>query len=188
MSCYTQYMFSSQWLPNNIKGYSLDTNLKLLPLVWFQPHPATFLIIIWLPRILAWRIPWTEEHGRPQSMGSQRVGHSELLSLTQSWLGAFQVALVVQNLSACQCKRRKRSRLDPRVGKIPWRRAWQPTPVFLPGDPMDTGAWWLQSIGPHRVGHDWSDLAHAQGWLAERGRHRPSWLNCAVHLIFYFLL
>ena len=25
--------------------------------------------------ILAWRIPWTEEHGRLQSMGSQRVGH-----------------------------------------------------------------------------------------------------------------
>ena len=27
------------------------------------------------PSILAWRIPWTEEAGRPQSMGSQRVGH-----------------------------------------------------------------------------------------------------------------
>ena len=25
--------------------------------------------------ILAWRIPWTEEAGGPQSMGSQRVGH-----------------------------------------------------------------------------------------------------------------
>ena len=25
--------------------------------------------------ILAWRIPWTEESGGPQSMGSQRVGH-----------------------------------------------------------------------------------------------------------------
>ena len=25
--------------------------------------------------ILAWRIPWTEEPGEPQSMGSQRVGH-----------------------------------------------------------------------------------------------------------------
>ena len=25
--------------------------------------------------ILAWRIPWTEEPGRPQSVGSQRVGH-----------------------------------------------------------------------------------------------------------------
>ena len=33
---------------------------------------------------------------------------------------------------ACQCGRHKRHGLDPWVGKIPWRRAWQPTPVFLP--------------------------------------------------------
>ena len=33
---------------------------------------------------------------------------------------------------ACQCRRHKRCRFDPWVGKIPWRRAWQPTPVFLP--------------------------------------------------------
>ena len=30
---------------------------------------------------------------------------------------------------------------SPRVGKIPWRRAWQPTPIFLPEDSMDRGAW-----------------------------------------------
>ena len=34
----------------------------------------------------------------------------------------------------CQCKRPKRCGFDPWVGKIPWRRAWQPTPVFLPGE------------------------------------------------------
>ena len=34
----------------------------------------------------------------------------------------------------CQCRRYKRLRFDPWVGKIPWRRAWQPTPVFLPGE------------------------------------------------------
>ena len=27
------------------------------------------------------------------------------------------------------------------VGKIPWKREWQPTPVFLPENPMDGGAW-----------------------------------------------
>ena len=32
--------------------------------------------------------------------------------------------------SACQCRRH---RFDPWVGKIPWRRKWQPIPVFLPG-------------------------------------------------------
>ena len=36
--------------------------------------------------------------------------------------------------SACQCRRHKRSEFDPWVWKILWRRAWQPTPVFLPGE------------------------------------------------------
>ena len=31
-------------------------------------------------------------------------------------------------------------KFDPRLGKIPWRRVWQPTPVFLE-NPMDRGAW-----------------------------------------------
>ena len=35
---------------------------------------------------------------------------------------------------ACWCRRHKRCQFDPWVGKIPWRRAWQPTPVFLPGE------------------------------------------------------
>ena len=36
---------------------------------------------------------------------------------------------------ACQCRRLKRHRFDPWVGKIqPRRRAWQPTPVFFPGE------------------------------------------------------
>jgi len=35
---------------------------------------------------------------------------------------------------ACQCRRRKRHQFDPWVRKIPWRRAQQPTPVFLPGE------------------------------------------------------
>jgi len=36
--------------------------------------------------------------------------------------------------SVCQCRRGKRCRFDPWVRKIPWRRKWQPTPVFLPGE------------------------------------------------------
>ena len=39
--------------------------------------------------------------------------------------------------STCQCRRWG---FDDWVGKIPWRRAWQPTPLFLPGDCMDRGA------------------------------------------------
>ena len=36
--------------------------------------------------------------------------------------------------STCQCRRCQRHRFDPWVRKIPWRRAWKPTPVFLPGE------------------------------------------------------
>jgi len=35
---------------------------------------------------------------------------------------------------SCQYRRRKGHRFDPWVKKIPWRRMWQPTPVFLPGE------------------------------------------------------
>ena len=52
-------------------------------------------------------------------------------NLLMNW--ASQVALVVKE-PTCQCRRRKRHGFDPWVGKIPWRRAWQPTPVFLPGE------------------------------------------------------
>ena len=60
----------------------------------------------------------------------------------------------------CQCRRHKRLGLDPWVKKIPWRRAWQPTPVILPGESPWTGEpGGLQPIGSQRVGHNWSDLA-----------------------------
>ena len=48
----------------------------------------------------------------------------------------------------CQCRRHKRCEFDPWVRKIPWRRAWQPTPVFLPGGSHGQGAWWATV---HRV-------------------------------------
>ena len=49
--------------------------------------------------------------------------------------------------SDCQCRRCRRCGFDPWVGKIPWRRAWQPTPVFLPGEPHDRGAWQATAYG-----------------------------------------
>ena len=57
------------------------------------PHSST----------LAWKIPWMEEPGRLQSMGSLRVGHDWATSLS---LFTF----------------------------MHWRRKWQPTPVFSPGE------------------------------------------------------
>ena len=47
-------------------------------------------------------------------------------------LWASQLVLVVKNPSTSAGD--MRHRFDPWVGKIPWRRAWQPTPVFLPGE------------------------------------------------------
>ena len=49
---------------------------------------------------------------------------------------AFQVVLVVKNLPA-NAENIVRCGFNLWVGKIPWRRKWHPTPVFLPGDPTD---------------------------------------------------
>ena len=35
---------------------------------------------------------------------------------------------------ACQCRRHKRRQFNPWVRKILWRKEWQPTPAFLPGE------------------------------------------------------
>ena len=42
-----------------------------------------------------------------------------------------------------------------------WRRKWQPTPVFLPGESQGQGSLVGCRLWGHRVGHDWSDLAAA---------------------------
>ena len=56
--------------------------------------------------------------------------------------------------SACKCRR---PRFDPQVGKIPWRREWQPTPILLPGEfpgqrSLDRGVSVTQ--GSQKVRHD----------------------------------
>ena len=49
---------------------------------------------------------------------------SLMISRASQWLSGKE--------SACQCRRCGRHWLNPLVGKIPWRRKWQPTLVFLP--------------------------------------------------------
>ena len=63
-----------------------------------------------------------------------------------------------------QRRRHKRPRFDPWVKKIPWRRAWQLTPVFLPGEfhGQRSLAGYIQSMRWQRVEHDRNDLAHTQ--------------------------
>ena len=65
---------------------------------------------------------------------------------------------------ASQCRRHKRCGFDPWVGKIPWRRAWQPTPVFLPAE--FHGQW--SSAGYSQWGHKESDTTERLTlWLSE---------------------
>ena len=56
--------------------------------------------------------------------------------------------------SSCQCWR---GRFDPWVGKIPWRRKWQPTPVFLPGESHGQRS----LAGYSSRGHKESDMSKA---------------------------
>ena len=60
--------------------------------------------------------------------------------------------------SACQCRK---CGFHPWVSKIPWRRKWQPTPVFLPGKPH--GQTGLAGYSPWgaEMGQDW---AHTHGY------------------------
>ena len=59
------------------------------------------------------------------------------------------VAQMVKNLSAVW-----ETWVHPWIEQIPWRRAWQPTQVFLPGEsPWTEKPSGLQSLGSQRVGH-----------------------------------
>ena len=54
----------------------------------------------------------------------------------------------VDKESTCQCRRCKRLGFDPWVRKIPWRRTWQSTPAFLPGEPHGRGEDWASQGQP----------------------------------------
>ena len=70
--------------------------------------------------ILAWEIPWTEELDRLSPWGHKQLDTAH----TYYTYVNLQVALVVKNLCS----------IPGWVRKIPQRRKWQPTPVFLPGE------------------------------------------------------
>ena len=77
---------------------------------------------------------------------------NQLFGQPNIWKGASQVAASGKEPS-CQCRRLKRCGFDPWVGKIPWKRAWQPSPAFLPGE--SHGHWSLAGYSPW--GHKESD-------------------------------
>ena len=80
---------------------------------------------------LAWKIPWTEEPGRLQSMGSRRVGH-----LLSNFTFTFHFHALEKEMAT-------------HSSVLAWR---------IPGTAEPGG---LPFMGSHRVGHDWSDLAAA---------------------------
>ena len=57
--------------------------------------------------------------------------------------------------SACRWRRHKRHRFHPWVGKIPWSRKWEPTPVFLPEEFHGQRSLVGYSSCGQRVRHDW---------------------------------
>ena len=65
----------------------------------------------------------------------------------------FPGGSVLKNLPF-QCRR---CRFHPWAGKVPWRRKWKPTPVFLPGEsPWAEELDGLQFMRSQRVRHDWT--------------------------------
>ena len=67
----------------------------------------------------------------------------------------FPDGSVDKNLPGMQESDRDRTVFHPLVGKIPWSRKWQSTPVFLPGKiPWTEEPGKLQSMGLQRVRHD----------------------------------
>ena len=84
---------------------------------------------------LAWKIPWMEEPGRLQSMGSLRVGHD--------WATSLSLFTFTFHFHALEKETATHSSI------LGWRIPETEEPSGLP------------SMGSHRVGHDWSDLAAA---------------------------
>ena len=56
--------------------------------------------------------------------------------------------------STCQWRRCRRSRFDPWVRKMPWRRKWENSPVFLPEKSREQRSLTGYSPWSHRVRHD----------------------------------
>ena len=84
--------------------------------------------------------------------------------LQYSW-----ASLVSQMIIYFQCVRLG---FNPWVGKIPWRRWWQPTPVFLPGESLWTeepGR--LQSMGLQRVLHKWATKHSTESICDSKKKH-----------------
>ena len=85
--------------------------------------------------------------------------------------------------SACQCRRCRRHGFSPWLGKIPWRRKWQPTPVSLAG--KSHGQWNLADYGPW--GHKESDMTEQLN-ITHSYNDRAKYLKHKTYNIIQFLI
>ena len=95
--------------------------------------------------------PW-EHRAPPRFDGSLLPGLGPCWGV-RSCSCTSQVVLVVKNPPANATD--KKHGFNPWVRKIPWRRAWQPTLVFLPAEFMDRGAW---RAVVHSITKSWTRL------------------------------
>ena len=73
-----------------------------------------------------------------------------------------------------QCRKCRRHGFGPWVGKSPWRRKWQPTPVFLPGE----------SNGQRSLA-DYSPWGHKESGMTEHTRMPlPIWVTTEHWIVF----
>ena len=86
------------------------------------------------------------------------------------------ISLVAQLVICLQCGRYG---FSPWVGNIPWRRAWQPTPVFLPGEPP----WTEEPGGLQSMGHKELDTTEQLSTAQHRGGLQR---GMARLLVFFF--
>ena len=109
---------------------------------------------------LAWKIPWTEESGRLQSMGSWRVGHDwATFTFMSNWgliptIQTSQVVLVIKKLPA-NAGDVKDAGLIPGSGRSPEGGHGNPLHYACLENPMDRGA---SKATVHRVTQSWTRL------------------------------
>ena len=91
------------------------------------PLPSFARLCIWRGCVCKWC------HGLLGEAHGVDLCHCWCVSIPTFVINKWSVGGTVVKKSTCQCRRHRRHGLDPWVGKIPWRRKWQPTPAFLPG-------------------------------------------------------
>ena len=106
------------------------------------------------------------------------------LSIGFSRQECWKASLMVERVKKLpECRRLRRYGFNSWVRKIPWRRAWQPTLVFLPGESHGQRSLVGYSPQCRRVGHDW--LTNTFTFF--RGSSSPRdqiWVSCIAGRFF----